>query len=203
MNKFLNTSSHVPSESGPDSLSPTLPRSPQPTPQPPASLGRSVSSHRVIPHHRNHSSMSRPASVDLGYITKTSSIADSESDISASIIAQFEQEMVHNNFKRDSFRARYASTREFVLNPIFDEAASSSVVPQESFTPSSISVRRKQSISDMSQEKVNTKLSTPVVETVFTDLGTLRRSGSTKSSSIKEYYKHSIRRNNSFRSNTS
>lgn len=164
MEKFLNNS---------DSLSEINPRSS--TASSSFTLPPPSSSTRSLP--RNRRSSPRPASVDLGYFTKTSSIADSDSDIPANIIAQFEQEMLHSNFKRDSFRAKNASTRHFVLNPIFDETANMAVSPENP-------VKSNRTLPRSTNRSTSTDvLSLPtspaaVVETVFTDLGTLRRSTS-------------------------
>uniref|UniRef100_A0A182SA64 Uncharacterized protein n=1 Tax=Anopheles maculatus TaxID=74869 RepID=A0A182SA64_9DIPT len=153
-------------------------------------VGRSASirSIRSLPQHDlSHSGSStahRAASVDLGYQTKTPSAAGSDTavDIPAHIIAQFEQETLHSDYKRDSFRARHATTRQFVLNPIFDEQSSpgpdgtgnertAHTIPRKS-----LSCRRAVGTAG-SQEPSRTSPG-PVVETVFTDLGTLRRSAS-------------------------
>uniref|UniRef100_A0A182YJ88 Uncharacterized protein n=1 Tax=Anopheles stephensi TaxID=30069 RepID=A0A182YJ88_ANOST len=155
-----------------------------------ATVGRSCSirSIRSLPQHEpSHSGSStahRAASVDLGYQTKTPSAAGSDTavDIPAHIIAQFEQETLHSDYKRDSFRARHATTRQFVLNPIFDEQSSpgpdgtgnertAHTIPRKS-----VSCRRAAGTAG-SQEPARTSPG-PVVETVFTDLGTLRRSAS-------------------------
>lgn len=42
-------------------------------------------------------------------------------DIPNSILEQFEKQLLHKDFKRDSFRALSKTTKEFVLNPIFDK----------------------------------------------------------------------------------
>lgn len=45
----------------------------------------------------------------------------SQVDIPSSILEQFEKQLLHKDFKRDSFRALSKTTKEFVLNPIFDK----------------------------------------------------------------------------------
>uniref|UniRef100_A0A182P2V9 DUF1713 domain-containing protein n=1 Tax=Anopheles epiroticus TaxID=199890 RepID=A0A182P2V9_9DIPT len=154
-----------------------------------ATVGRSASirSIRSLPQHelgQGGPSVHRPASVDLGYQTKTPSAAGSDTpgtvDIPAHILAQFEQETLHSDYKRDSFRARHATTRQFVLNPIFDEQAS----PGPEGTGSERTVHTLPRKSQTAQVGHKTREPVPrispgqVVETVFTDLGTLRRSAS-------------------------
>lgn len=47
----------------------------------------------------------------------------SQVDIPSDILEQFEKQLLHKNFKRDSFRALSKTTKEFVMNPIFDKEA--------------------------------------------------------------------------------
>lgn len=194
MNRFLNND-HTLSQSGPSSASPQPPVSPQPPP--------SLRSNRSLP--RQNRTSPRPASVDLGYFTKASSNADSEVDIPPSIISQFEQEMLHSDFKRDSFRARNSSTRQFVLNPIFDESSSNTIQLQEdSIEPSEKSRTLPRSSASKPPNRylsVPSQVS-PVVETVFTDLGTLRRSTSVRSRT-EDNSRPVVHRSSSFRSNIS
>uniref|UniRef100_A0A182LVG2 Uncharacterized protein n=1 Tax=Anopheles culicifacies TaxID=139723 RepID=A0A182LVG2_9DIPT len=159
----------------------------------PTTVGRSSSirSLRSLPQHdlshSGSSTLHRAASVDLGYQTKTPSAAGSDTavDIPAHIIAQFEQETLHSDYKRDSFRARHATTRQFVLNPIFDEQPSpgpdgtgderrdTQTIPRKS-----LSGRRVVASAASGTHETSRTSSGPVVETVFTDLCTLRRSAS-------------------------
>lgn len=192
MNRFLNND-HASSQSGPTSAS-----SSSVSPQPPPSLR----SNRSIPRPNRNSP--RPASVDLGYFTKASSNADSEVDIPASVISQFEQEMLHSDFKRDSFRARNSSTRQFVLNPIFDESSNPINHPEEPIEHP----EKSRTLPRSSTLKVHDRFLSvpsqvsPVVETVFTDLGTLRRSTSVRSRT-DDSSRPIVQRSGSCRSNIS
>lgn len=191
MDKFLNND-HTPSQSGPTSLSTSV------SPQPPPSL-RSA---RSLP--RQNRASPRPASVDLGYFTKASSNADSEVDIPASVISQFEQEMLHSDFKRDSFRARNSSTRQFVLNPIFDESSSPVCFNEQPFESQEKSRTLPRSSATRQYDRflsIPAQVS-PVVETVFTDLGTLRRGASVRSRT-DEHSRPVVNRSSSCRSNIS
>uniref|UniRef100_A0A2M4A6U6 Uncharacterized protein n=1 Tax=Anopheles triannulatus TaxID=58253 RepID=A0A2M4A6U6_9DIPT len=162
-----------------------------------STVGRSPSlrSNRSHPMNEPLQAGHRAASVDLGYQTKTPSTAGSETavDIPPHILAQFEQETLHSDYKRDSFRARHATTRQFVLNPIFDEATTAGqsdggpTVTEEVAPSSSSTFPRKSTrkstprVAPVSEKDSGTIRSGPVVETVFTDLCTLRRSASVKS----------------------
>uniref|UniRef100_A0A182WLA1 Uncharacterized protein n=1 Tax=Anopheles minimus TaxID=112268 RepID=A0A182WLA1_9DIPT len=157
----------------------------------PTTVGRSSSirSIRSLPQHElSHSGSStlhRAASVDLGYQTKTPSAAGSDTavDIPAHILAQFEQETLHSDYKRDSFRARHATTRQFVLNPIFDEQASPGPDGTGDERSATHTIPRKacsnrRVVGTAGTHETSRTSSGPVVETVFTDLCTLRRSAS-------------------------
>uniref|UniRef100_A0A182K6R3 Uncharacterized protein n=1 Tax=Anopheles christyi TaxID=43041 RepID=A0A182K6R3_9DIPT len=174
-------------------------------------VGRSASirSIRSLPQHElgpAGSSIHRAASVDLGYQTKTPSAAGSDTaagavDIPAHILAQFEQETLHSDYKRDSFRARHATTRQFVLNPIFDEQSSPG--PEGTGDERTVhTLPRKSQVTAAGRRREPTAKPMPgqVVETVFTDLGTLRRSASVKSR-IEQFSNFpAIRRTDSYRS---
>uniref|UniRef100_A0A8W7P406 Uncharacterized protein n=1 Tax=Anopheles coluzzii TaxID=1518534 RepID=A0A8W7P406_ANOCL len=161
----------------------------------PVTVGRSASirSIRSLPQHElanGSGSVHRAASVDLGYQTKTPSAAGSDTapavDIPAHILAQFEQETLHSDYKRDSFRARHATTRQFVLNPIFDEQSSPGPDQADGVERAAHTLPRKARVAaapggrGIVPEPVKAGRG-QVVETVFTDLGTLRRSASVKS----------------------
>ncbi|XP_058065112.1 uncharacterized protein LOC131214797, partial [Anopheles bellator] len=175
------------------------------------SVGRTASlrSNRSLPppDERPGAVGHRAASVDLGYQTKTPSAAGSDTtgvDIPPHIIAQFEQETLHSDYKRDSFRARHATTRQFVLNPIFDE---SSAGPTGTGEGSRTTLPRGYSRADRKDDRSIAAKEIvrpgPVVETVFTDLCTLRRSASVKSR-IEQFSNFSaIRRTESHRSSLS
>uniref|UniRef100_A0A182UI35 Uncharacterized protein n=1 Tax=Anopheles melas TaxID=34690 RepID=A0A182UI35_9DIPT len=158
----------------------------------PATVGRSASirSIRSLPQHElanGSGSVHRAASVDLGYQTKTPSAAGSDTapavDIPAHILAQFEQETLHSDYKRDSFRARHATTRQFVLNPIFDEQSSPGPDQPDGVERAAHTLPRKARVAAAAggrgivPEPVKAGRG-QMVETVFTDLGTLRRSAS-------------------------
>ena len=130
----------------------------------------------------------KPASLDLNRPHRPLSVSSSSDfEIPENILKQFEKEMVHNNFRRDSFRSRNSS-KHFVLNPIFDEAYYT--MEEESGTvevrkPIQKQVRKISksyfetcSRSESDYESIDYKCSNQTVETVFTDLGTLRRSAS-------------------------
>uniref|UniRef100_A0A2M4CKG4 FYVE-type zinc finger domain-containing protein n=1 Tax=Anopheles darlingi TaxID=43151 RepID=A0A2M4CKG4_ANODA len=181
----------------------------------PSTVGRSPSlrSNRSHPMNEPLQAGHRAASVDLGYQTKTPSTAGSETavDIPTHILAQFEQETLHSDYKRDSFRARHATTRQFVLNPIFDETTTGqtdeSPVTEETARNSTFprkSTRKTSRVAPVGSEKESgTNRSGPVVETVFTDLCTLRRSASVKSR-IEQFSAFSaIRRTESHRTGLS
>lgn len=180
MEKFLHTS-HMPCTSSTETSSL-------------ASLSNKQSpfSYNTRSLPRMNQTSPRPASVDLGYITKASSNADSDNDIPANIIAQFEQEMLHNNFKRDSFRARNVSTRQFVLNPIFDESFCIST-NTENVSKNETNKTHSKNLS-MNRDGPNV-----MVETIFTDLPTLRRSASQKNDKTRPL----VYRSGSGRSNIS
>uniref|UniRef100_A0A182NJF2 Ribosomal protein mS38 C-terminal domain-containing protein n=1 Tax=Anopheles dirus TaxID=7168 RepID=A0A182NJF2_9DIPT len=182
-----------------------------------STVGRSPSTRsiRSLPQHELAASgaLHRAASVDLGYQTKTPSAAGSDTavDIPAHILAQFEQETLHSDYKRDSFRARHATTRQFVLNPIFDEQQSSpgpeGTGDERTWTRPAATLPRKSATAATagagSAAAARTS-SGAVVETVFTDLGTLRRSASVKSR-IEQFSGPfpAIRRTDSYRSTLS
>uniref|UniRef100_A0A182Q7T5 Uncharacterized protein n=1 Tax=Anopheles farauti TaxID=69004 RepID=A0A182Q7T5_9DIPT len=200
MDRFLN---NAPVNGGSGMRSTTVGRSP------------STRSNRSLPQNELAAiggSLHRAASVDLGYQTKTPSAAGSDTavDIPAHILAQFEQETLHSDYKRDSFRARHATTRQFVLNPIFDEQSSPgpdgtvgerAVRPGATLPRKSVSCRR---IAPAETRNAPRTSSGAVVETVFTDLGTLRRSASVKSR-IEQFSGPfaAIRRTDSYRSTLS
>lgn len=181
----------------------------------PVTVGRSASirSIRSLPQHElanGSGSVHRAASVDLGYQTKTPSAAGSDTapavDIPAHILAQFEQETLHSDYKRDSFRARHATTRQFVLNPIFDEQSSPGPDQADGVERAAHTLPRKARVAAGGRGIVPEPVKPgrgQVVETVFTDLGTLRRSASVKSR-IEQFSNFPVvRRTDSYRSTLS
>lgn len=102
-------------------------------------------------------------------------------NLNANVLNQFEAQMLFGDIKRDSFRPR-SSTKNFALNPIYDEfeGNDSLVSDQESGFVSSKNDFDLKSGSERSFA-LNFSEVPKCVETVFTDLPSIRRSSSLKS----------------------
>lgn len=135
-------------------------------------------------------------------------------NVSKENLMQLEEQMLHNNIKRDSFRARSTATRNFVLNPLFEEKShdSSNHMHQHTNINSKSSNKRDhQSIKDsdkkfdkFSSNKFDTNLMLEAskancVENVFVDLIKVRRASSLRDSDFAVEPGFVKKRCNSFR----
>lgn len=122
-------------------------------------------------------SISSHSSGKRSVVTGTNS--ESSFNLSKKILLQFEEDMLHSDLKRDSFRARTA-TRNFVLNPLFEDK-SSAENNQAQFSSDTLSreksekeISNKFDINLLEDSKKN------CVENVFVDLINVRRTNSLK-----------------------
>lgn len=86
-------------------------------------------------------------------------------------INQLERHTLHGNVKRDSFRSR-SGTKNFVLNPIFDERLESEG-DDEVFHKNTAIVERIKTGNEEIDVRLNPPNSDDYIETVFTDLKSL------------------------------
>lgn len=102
-------------------------------------------------------------------------------NLNSNILNQFEAQMLFSDIKRDSFRPR-TSTKNFALNPIFDEfeGNDSLISDQESGFVSSKNDLELKSGSE-SSFALNFSEVPKCVKTVYTDLPSIRRSSSLRS----------------------
>lgn len=116
---------------------------------------------------------SRAGSVDsLSRSSRESS--EKECPLPKEIMKQLEEKMLHNDLKRESFRAR-TGTSNFCLNPLFEEDRSLLPSdPKEIQKPKEILPRK------ISHDYSNEDSKSNCVENIFLDLNKVRRSGSLK-----------------------
>lgn len=108
---------------------------------------------------------------------------DQTFSISKEVLAQLEQQMLHSDLKRDSFRARTA-THNFVTNPIFEdsnefnvnESRKVSVISNNSNNNSNQSDDGRNRFESMEDSKFN------CVENVLVDFSKIKRTSSLKRS---------------------
>lgn len=116
---------------------------------------------------------SRTSSVDsLSRSSRASS--EKECSLPKEIMKQLEEKMLHNDLKRESFRAR-TGTSNFCLNPLFEEDRSS--IPNES---KDIQKPKETLPQELSHNYSNEDSKSNCVENIFLDLNKVRRSGSLK-----------------------
>lgn len=113
-------------------------------------------------------------------VKRPHSISDFQ-NLNSNILNQFEAQMLFSDIKRDSFRPR-TSTKNFALNPIFDEfeGNDSLISDQESGFVSSKNDLELKSGSE-SSFALNFSEVPKCVKTVYTDLPSIRRSSSLRS----------------------
>lgn len=121
-------------------------------------------------------------------------------NLNSNVLNQFEAQMLFSDIKRDSFRPR-TSTKNFALNPIFDELEGndSLISDQESGFVSSKNDFELKSGSE-SSFGLNFSEVPKCVKTVYTDLPSIRRTSSLRSDK-PSFYKNSaggLKRKDSF-----
>lgn len=116
---------------------------------------------------------SRTNSVDSSSRSSRES-SEKECSLPKEIMKQLEEKMLHNDMKRESFRAR-AGTSNFCLNPLFEEDRS--LLPNES---KEIQKPKEISPPEHSHNYSNEDSKSNCVENIFLDLNKVRRSGSLK-----------------------
>lgn len=103
-------------------------------------------------------------------------------NLNSNVLRQYEAEMLFSDIKRDSFRPR-SSTKNFALNPIFDElegGSESLVSDQES---GFVSTKNDFDLKSDSESSFGLNFSEvpKCVKTIYTDLPSIRRSSSLRS----------------------
>ncbi len=113
------------------------------------------------------------------------------------VISQLERHSLHGNLKRDSFRSR-SGTKNFVLNPIFDERFESEI-EDEVFDKNTETIDNNSNWNHEIGLKLQPPIAGDCIETVFADLNNLenckiskpnplRRSKSFKSNQISSHW---------------
>lgn len=108
------------------------------------------------------------------------------------VINQLERHSLHSNVRRDSFRSR-SGTKNFVLNPIFDELETE--VDDDVFTKNTESVENVETQTHESGLRLKPPNTVDNIETVFTDLKDL------EDGKMSNIHPNPLRRSKSLKSN--
>lgn len=106
---------------------------------------------------------------------------DQTFSISKEVLAQLEQQMLHNDLKRDSFRARTA-THNFVTNPIFEDSNEFNVDQSLKISTASNSLKNNSNQSDDGRNRYESMEDSKFncVENVLVDFSKIKRTSSLK-----------------------
>ncbi len=132
--------------------------------------------------------------------SKISSNSNSKSDVSKKVLLQLEEQFLHSDLKRDSFRAR-TGTRNFVLNPLFEDKSPDAHLQFSTHTHSLKTKNvQNENVSSSNEHDTDCLLEASkknCVENVFVDLINVRRSNSLRDDDYKPSFIK--KRCNSFR----